>query len=897
MIGKTLAHYEITGLLGKGGMGEVYLAVDSRLDREVAIKILPEALAADPERLERFQREAKSVAALNHPQIVTIHSVEEVDGVHLLTMEVVKGKSLDKILPELGFDLERFFDLGVQIADGLAAAHDKGITHRDLKPANVMVTDEGRVKILDFGLAKLAQSESAPEDTELLTQDGMILGTVPYMSPEQVQGLPVDARSDIFSLAILLYEMATGRRPFQGDNPASVISAVLTQNPAPVTQFKVGLPNHLGRIIRRCLEKKPERRYQSARDVQLELEELQKESRSAPLPDPGTPGSPSAAAAAGNRVSWLKLTALGVVAVLLGLALGYSLRRPREIEPPRIRTLTVSGYDSEPAASPDGSLVAFRSRRGGRSRIWLKQLATGGEELVTEGEDSRPRFSPDGSALLFARDEGAKLSIYRQAIVGGQARKVIDNATGADWSPDGTRIAFTRTRSEDGTSVYCLGLTDAQGGNERILARVNLQLDAPRWSPDGSTLAAVKSPLEGTNGEFALLLVDTASGDSREIRMPSHMPVSGPSWAGNEGLIYAQGSSIIGDDGDPLSRVVRHSLASGEERTLFWEEELFPFIGQRLDSTTLGVLDADSLIFHTTSTRQALQEVSLDGSEAERRELTRGEGRDRQPVYSPDGREVLFSSNRSGNLDLWGVDLETDELRQLTDDLGQDYDPGLSPDGETLVWTSDRSGNFEIWIADADGSGGRQLTQDGVDAENPTMTADGQWVVYWSSHPEKSGVWKIRPDGSDLSRVANGQFSNSEVSPDGRYVAYLSQRPGDLETMIFVSDIERAKSVPFQIRVGTPAVVENIIFGRCRWALDGRTIAFVGADEDGRTGIYEQAFVPGEETSATRRRLVGFDAEQVVESFGFSPDGKRITLAMLDYTWQLKVADGLRIGS
>lgn len=378
--------------------------------------------------------------------------------------------------------------------------------------------------------------------------------------------------------------------------------------------------------------------------------------------------------------------------------------------------------------------------------------------------------------------------------------------------------------------------------------------------------------------------------------MPSFVPVSAPLWAGNEGLIYAQSSSIIGDDGDPLSRVVYRSLASGEERVLFWEEELFPFVGQRLDSTSLGVLGADSLIFHTTSTRQALYEQSLEEPGIDQRVLTRSEGRDRQPTYSPDGRGVLFSSNRSGNLDLWRMDLETGELRQLTDDPGQDYDPGLSPDGETLVWTSDRTGNFEVWIADADGSGGRQLTRDGVDAENPTMAADGEWVVFWSSHPEKSGVWKIRPDGSDLSMVAKGQFANSEVSPDGRYVAYLSQRPSNLETLILVSDIERAESVPFQIRVATPAVVENIIFGRCRWALDGQSIAFVGADEDGRTGIYEQAFVPGEDTSATRKRLAGFASKQVVESFGFSPDGQRVTLAMLEYTWQLKVADGVRMG-
>ena len=234
-------------------------------------------MAADPERLERFKREAQAIAALNHPNIVTIHSVEEADGLHLLTMELVEGESLDQILPPTGFGLDQLFELAIPIADALAAAHETGIIHRDLKPANVMVTEDGRVKVLDFGLAKLAEAEEENAETQLMTQAGMILGTVPYMSPEQVQAQPVDHRSDVFSLGILLYEMATGKRPFQGDNSASVISAILKDQPPSVTELKAELPNHLGRIVRRCLEKQPQRRYQSAREIQLELEGLESE--------------------------------------------------------------------------------------------------------------------------------------------------------------------------------------------------------------------------------------------------------------------------------------------------------------------------------------------------------------------------------------------------------------------------------------------------------------------------------------------------------------------------------------------------------------------------------------------------------------------------------------------
>ena len=254
-------------------------------------------MAADPERLERFEREARAVAALNHPNIVTIYSVEEADGVHFLTMELVEGKSLDQVLPTGGFALERLFPLTVQIADALASAHEKGIVHRDLKPANVMVTDDGRVKVLDFGLAKLAEAEEEDAETQLMTQDGMIVGTVPYMSPEQVQGRPVDHRSDVFSLGILLYEMATGERPFQGDNAASVIAALLKDQATPVTDLKANLPNHLESIIRRCLEKDPERRLDAAKDIHEELANLWDEVRagSAASPAGGEKASPTIA--------------------------------------------------------------------------------------------------------------------------------------------------------------------------------------------------------------------------------------------------------------------------------------------------------------------------------------------------------------------------------------------------------------------------------------------------------------------------------------------------------------------------------------------------------------------------------------------------------------------------
>ena len=323
MIGRTLSNYEITAKLGEGGMGEVFLAEDTKLDRKIALKVLPETLAADPERLQRFQREAKTVAALNHPNIVTIYSVEADQGRHFLTMELVEGKTLDQHIPADGVALAKLFDLAMPIADALAEAHAKGITHRDLKPANVMVNEKGQVKILDFGLAKLAAAdgEGDSDATDALTQDGLVVGTVRYMSPEQARGEGADHRSDVFSLGVLLYEMATGQRPFRGSGSVELLSSILKDDPPSVTAIKTELPNHLGRVVRRCLEKDPDNRYQSALEIRNELRDLKKEIDSGA----SAAGVSPAAVRDSSRVNWKAVApftlAIAVAASLIWWAL------------------------------------------------------------------------------------------------------------------------------------------------------------------------------------------------------------------------------------------------------------------------------------------------------------------------------------------------------------------------------------------------------------------------------------------------------------------------------------------------------------------------------------------------------------------------------------------------
>ncbi len=323
MIGRTLSHYKILDKLGEGGMGEVYRAEDTKLKRQVALKVLPERLASSRKRLRRFQREAEALATLDHPSIVTIHSVEQDGGIPFLTMQLVEGSSLAEQIPPKGTPLERIFEIAIPLADALAAAHDKGIVHRDLKPANIMITAEGRVKVLDFGLAKLEAETGAPDDatqlaTEPLTQEGRILGTVPYMSPEQLEGKPLDARSDIFALGVILYEMATGQRPFQGDTSVSLISSILKDVPRDVDDRRLDLPRHFARIIKHCLEKSPEQRYQSAKDVRNELRHLRRELGGEASSDARTGAILEPAPAAPRRLGRM----LGIAAVVAVLILG-----------------------------------------------------------------------------------------------------------------------------------------------------------------------------------------------------------------------------------------------------------------------------------------------------------------------------------------------------------------------------------------------------------------------------------------------------------------------------------------------------------------------------------------------------------------------------------------------
>src|SRR5512143_2240313 len=541
--GSRLGPYEIVTPIGAGGMGEVYRARDPRLGRDVAVKVLPASFSKDPDRLRRFEQEARAAGVLNHPNIMAVYDIGTVEGSPYVVSELLEGETLRSRLGGGPLAPRRATEYAVQIAHGLSAAHEKGIVHRDLKPENLFVTEDGHLKILDFGLAKRTEQDrtdetSAPTESKL-TEPGVVMGTVGYMSPEQVRGLPVDYRSDIFSFGAILYELLSGKKAFKRDTAADTMSAILKEEPPASTASGFGPLAALQRIVQHCLEKKPGERFQSARDLVFALESA--------LGESGPGESTHGASVRWERPS-LITSALGFIILLLSLALLWTLRRsPEQTSAVAIRLVTHSGHDASPAVSPDGSILAFTSDRDGQSRIWLKQLKGGGEVAITIGSDDFPRFSPDGTSVLYIHSEGGKTSLHRISLLGNDPHKVVEDAEQGDWSPDGKQIAFVRLLREQNEILSALFLIDAAGGAERELTRFKGELVGfPRWSPDGRHII-LNNPIIITSGALhKLFLVDVKDGSFQEIQPASPGILSTAAWVSSEEIVFLQSKSLSG---------------------------------------------------------------------------------------------------------------------------------------------------------------------------------------------------------------------------------------------------------------------------------------------------------------------------------------------------------------
>ncbi len=775
--GVRLGPYEVLAPLGAGGMGEVYRARDTRLGREVAVKVLPADALADETRRQRFLREAQAASALNHPQIVTIHEIESHGDVDFIVMELVPGATLADRLDHGPLRPEEALRLAIPIADALAAAHGAGIVHRDLKPANVMITPDGVVKVLDFGLAKVLPGQ-AQEETPLaalahsgttasLSRAGTVVGTVGYMSPEQASGGNVDARSDVFSFGAVLYEMVTGRRAFTGHSGAETLVAVLREDPPPPSTLAHAVSRELERIILRCLRKDPSRRFQHMLDVKIELLELKEEHDSQAS---GARAASGVGSAPLRRRGWIAIGGLAALA-LAGLAFaGWRAWRVQRVAASVVQ-LTSALQAGSGSFAPDGNEIAFDADdRDGRRNLWL--AIVGGAEvrrLTNDASaDDHPAWSPDGRQIAFLRHRPGehRATIQLVSPLGGKERRLSDFAAWdqLSWSPDGRWLAAAAAwwEAASRTGVF---LIPTAGGDPRQLTVP----EAPAYdtdvafSPDGSALAYVRC--DGALGSPAcdvwvqpLDASARASGRPRRVTSRRY-PNAGLAWS-RDGRSILFGAAAGQDS--RLWRVAADGSAAPERLELAGAGAVEP----------TAVRGADRLAFVRIRSDSDIHRFRLGEGASPLVETSFYEG---NPQYSPDGRRLAFESVRvDEGSQVWLADADGSNPTRLTQAAGAGQgSPRWSPDGRTIAFdVKGESGHFDVWTARADGSGLRQVTFDASDENMPSFSRDGRSLYYASNRTGRFEIWRSRVDGGGAEQITNGGGFLPFESLDGRTLYY-----------------------------------------------------------------------------------------------------------------------------
>jgi Tol biopolymer transport system component len=818
LIGKTLAHFSITAKLGEGGMGEVYRGEDTKLGRQVAIKVLPEAVASDPERLARFEREAKVLASLNHPNIAGIHQVEQADGVHFLVMELAEGETLSERIARGPIPLEQATAIALQIAEALEAAHERGIIHRDLKPANVNISADGQVKVLDFGLAKALGEErdagdiaNSPTLTAAATQAGIIMGTAAYMSPEQAAGAIADRRSDIWSFGVVLAEMLTGKQQFEGQTVSHVLASVLKDEPD-LGALPAEVPARLRELIERCLRKEPKLRLQAIGDARVQLQEYR--DNPADFDSARTGALPGAVAPVSSQPLWLRALPWALLLVsTLGLAgAWWRASRPGPTRP--VRTVielpealeVFGGYGSSVVVSPDGTEIAYVMQGQGKLSLYLRALDQWEPRLVESdltgsGSPYHPFFSPDGKWLGFVTPTELK----KVPIQGGSSITLCNMqlSRGASWSEDGS-IVFAASPTSG------LSRVPAAGGDPEPLTELAEGEVSHRWPqvlPGGRAVLFVSATQAGDYDEAVIEVLNL---ETRE-RTVLHQGGTYPRYVGTGHVIYVREGTLFAIPFDldrlqatgsafPVLEGVGYNRGQGGAHYDVSGDGELVYVGGAGEVPGWEVLSVDA----AGGTTPIWAEEQLY----------------RSPRLSPDGSQLALDVWDDSRYQIWVVDLERQVPTRLTFSNGNDTQAVWTPDNQFVIFASDREGHYNLYRKPADGSGeAEKLTTSESSSFAWSISPDGRTVAYADQNPETSwDIWLLPLDGSGdpepFLQTEAGE-SDPDFSPDGRWIAHDSNESGTWEVYVRPATGDRGK---WQVSVGGGDFP--------RWARDGRELYY-----------------------------------------------------------------------
>jgi eukaryotic-like serine/threonine-protein kinase len=875
--GVNLGRYEIKYQLGAGGMGEVFLAEDTELERLVALKILSPVFSGDSDRVRRFVREAKSASALNHPNILTIHEIGQANGLHFIATEYIKGETLRQKQRQPKMTLREILDINIQVATALNAAHEANIIHRDVKPENIMIRKDGLIKVLDFGLAKLVEQResnlngAATLNAQDKTAPGLIMGTVAYMSPEQTRAQETDARTDIWSLGVCLYEMIAGFKPFSGETASDTIVSILKTEPPPLNG---DTPKKLNRIVQKMLQKNAENRYRNTEQLLDDLKDLRKD-----LDARIETGNQQVRETFGGQeklfigdISVVQptnvnqfetvsnsviekpsrfnvragfLMSAAVVLIAFAATAFYYLpslvRQTSTFEKMRFSRLTFTGDISgeQAAISPDGKYAAFVTEESGKQTLWLRHIATSANAPIIPASDvtyGGVSFSPDGNHVYYsAMDQNEATAVYRIPILGGDARKVLDNVERPiSFSPDGKLMAYVQNETS-------LMTANSDGSNPKLLATAQegKRFNFTTWSPDQKTI--ISTVFSSADNNTYLVEISVENGTEKPFNTSPWMRISGLAWLSDKSALIISGRDLE-------TKISQLWSISPEGKTTRITNDLNNYFGASLTADDKSIVSIkherlSNVWFVSGANTEPARQISFDKDKDEGMSGV---------ALSSEGK-IVYTGTVTGSQDLWISNADGTGKRRLTSEVRSNLSPTISPDNRYITFVSDRSGSSNIWRMDMDGNNLKQLTDKPGNPTFPVFSPDSKWIVYqFTDTANTHTVWKINIEGGEPIQLTDTYSAKPVVSPDGNFFACHYGKPtANAESKIAI--IPFSGGQPSKI-LDLPQVAKSPMF---RWTADGKGLIYI--HKDGQSdNLWKQSL-----DNSPPESLTNFKSEQI----------------------------------